>query len=414
VYDRLGRSQAPTSIEPEFEAFLGGREVPPEVRPEMLASWRRSWLSGLSPETDLADVPFNLEFDRESRLVRAARPVLDHLAETLSDTTTSIILTDAGARILDRWVGAESLHAMFDRVSAAPGALYDETTAGTNGLGTAVEERRVAQVLGPDHFVETLRCFTCIGVPLRHPVTGGLEGVLDITCRYQDTNALLYHHRRRRPTETDDRSFWGGTRRDRSMAKFCGPSCERKTLRQQAELKNNCAATPQLWRAPHGLLAKMSPAPSADPWAYSMMRWRRPGQPGGPLNEVRPLHYVSDAGEGDAARHGVQAREEAGLSDASSGGLKCSSQTGRGRGRRRPPGPYDLALTSARAAMIRLRRRGSDCPPALRRAVHDTNRPETDIAAHLGRPALTVIPRPHTERHGTSRRPHRAQRQRPH
>lgn len=187
----MGRLQASISIEPGFEAFLDGRDGPSEVRPEILASWRRSWLSGVSPETDLADVPFDLEFDRENRLLRAARPVLDHLAETLSDTTTSILLTDAAARILDRWVGDESLHAMLDRVSAAPGAVYNETAAGTNGLGTAAEERRVARVLGPDHFVDALRSFTCVGVPLRHPVTGRVEGVLDITCRYQDTNDLL-------------------------------------------------------------------------------------------------------------------------------------------------------------------------------------------------------------------------------
>ena len=164
---------------------------PPDLRPDIQASWRRCRASGLAPETRLDSLGFDLEFDRESRLIRAARPVVDHLVETLSGTATCLILTDPRARILDRWTGEHSLQGMLDKVSAAPGAHYDETAAGTNGLGTAVEDRRVAQVFGPDHFVEALRAFSCIGVPIRHPVTGRFEGVLDITCRYQDTNALL-------------------------------------------------------------------------------------------------------------------------------------------------------------------------------------------------------------------------------
>jgi transcriptional regulator of acetoin/glycerol metabolism len=131
------------------------------------------------------------DFDGQSRLVRAAQPVLDRLAAELDDTRTCVILADAEARIVDRRLGMSSLSKGLDKVSALPGVLYDESRAGTNGLGTVVEERRPVAVRGDEHFAERLRSFTCVGVPLVHPVTGVLEGILDLTCLASETNELM-------------------------------------------------------------------------------------------------------------------------------------------------------------------------------------------------------------------------------
>jgi len=63
--------------------------------------------------------------------------------------------------------------------------------AGTNGLGTVVEERRPVTVRGTEHFAEQLRSFTCVGVPIVHPITGDFEGILDLTCLAAETNDLM-------------------------------------------------------------------------------------------------------------------------------------------------------------------------------------------------------------------------------
>jgi transcriptional regulator of acetoin/glycerol metabolism len=159
------------------------------VRPEIEKSWKRCELIGVSPAASL-DPCFD-EFDGQSRLVRAAQGVLDRLAAELDDTRTCVILADAEARIVDRRLGMSSLAKGLDRVSALPGVLYDETRAGTNGLGTVVEERRPVAVRGTEHFAERLRSFTCVGVPLVHPITGVLEGILDLTCLASETNELM-------------------------------------------------------------------------------------------------------------------------------------------------------------------------------------------------------------------------------
>ena len=159
------------------------------MRPEIAKSWKRCELIGVSRGGDLE--PCFEEYDRDSRLVRAAQDVLDRLAGELDDTRTCVILADSEARIVDRRLGMSSLSRGLDRVGALPGVLYDEARAGTNGLGTVVEERRPVAVHGTEHFAEFLQTFTCVGVPLVHPISGVLEGILDLTCLASETNELM-------------------------------------------------------------------------------------------------------------------------------------------------------------------------------------------------------------------------------
>jgi transcriptional regulator of acetoin/glycerol metabolism len=180
---RGGAGAAPLPSVPQ------GVTIDQAVRPEIAKSWKRCELIGVSPAVSLD--PSYDEFDGQSRLVRAAQDVLDRLAAELDDTKTCVILADAEARIVERRLGMSSLARGLDRVSALPGVLYDEARAGTNGLGTVVEERRPVAVRGAEHFAERLKTFTCVGVPLVHPITGVLEGILDLTCLAAETNELM-------------------------------------------------------------------------------------------------------------------------------------------------------------------------------------------------------------------------------
>lgn len=172
------------------DRFMETGAPPQGVRPDIAASWHRSRLAAVSPSLDLATLPQH-GVDLRCRLLGAAGPVLDRLAESLDGTRTSVILTDARARILKRWTDDRSLDRSLDRVSAAPGASYDEELIGTNGLGTVIETGRAVQVAGAEHFHEGLVGFTCVGAPIRHPISNRLEGVLDLSCRFEDTNPLI-------------------------------------------------------------------------------------------------------------------------------------------------------------------------------------------------------------------------------
>ncbi len=181
--DRVPWEAAPEDGRPDLRPGSAG------PRPRIAVSWSRSRLSGVSP-CPPGDLPFQ-EIDPEDRLLRAARPVLGRLAAAVAGTRMTIILADRRGRLLDRKAGDRSLNARLDRLSVAPGFLYAEDTVGTNGVGTAAEDRRPTWVLGGEHYAEWLRWLTCVGVPITNPITGRLEGILDATCRFEDTSPLM-------------------------------------------------------------------------------------------------------------------------------------------------------------------------------------------------------------------------------
>ena len=100
-------------------------------------------------------------------------------------------LVRRGFRIVGRWVGDRSLERRLTASSIDRGFVVDEEVAGTNGIGTVIEEMRPIEVVGPEHYVAALQTLTCVGVPIRHPLSGRLEGVLDLACPTVDANSLL-------------------------------------------------------------------------------------------------------------------------------------------------------------------------------------------------------------------------------
>lgn len=160
------------------------------LRPEIVTAWRRAELSGLNPGSEPAEDDVS-DIDRESRLMVAARPVLDEVEQQLAGTRFSVLLADRESRIVDRRFGHLHLARALDGVLAVPGNRYCEETTGTNALASAFETRREFAVHGEEHFLERLKGFTCHGCPIVHPVTGRIEGVLDVTGYAQDASALL-------------------------------------------------------------------------------------------------------------------------------------------------------------------------------------------------------------------------------
>ncbi|WP_328635126.1 sigma-54-dependent Fis family transcriptional regulator [Streptomyces sp. NBC_00356] len=161
--------------------FLTHAEPPAQIVPEGIRnSWQRSKYLGVG--TDEVVVPYQPDYDRESRLVRAAAPVLDRLERTLAGSDASVIVTDRKGWVRDRRVGEKRLSTHLDRVHLAPGFNYAEQFVGTNGIGVALEERRPNVVLGTEHFNERLQSVSCAAAPIRNSVTGRVEGAMNLTC----------------------------------------------------------------------------------------------------------------------------------------------------------------------------------------------------------------------------------------
>jgi sigma-54 dependent transcriptional regulator, acetoin dehydrogenase operon transcriptional activator AcoR len=163
--------------------------APGVVRAPILASWTRSRLWEVP--TGRLGTPFDDDLDPDTTLTRAADVVFAAVADQLALEPVSLVLCDARATVLQRRVGDRRLERHLDRVLLAPGFSYAERHVGTNGIGTALEVQGPAQVFGHEHYMEHLEDLACVGVPVRHPLTGKVVGVVDLTCWRQDAGMMM-------------------------------------------------------------------------------------------------------------------------------------------------------------------------------------------------------------------------------
>ncbi|RZT83783.1 transcriptional regulator of acetoin/glycerol metabolism [Pseudonocardia sediminis] len=172
------------------DAFLDDEAVSPgTVRGPILASWIRSRQLAVAP--DHLELPHEHDAEPDTPLLRAARPIVSELADQFTTEPVSVILCDADGVVLERRTGDSALHQHLNRVWLAPGFSYAERYVGTNGIGTALEGRRATEVFGHEHYVEHLEDLACAGAPIRHPVTGKVLGVIDLTCWRREANAMM-------------------------------------------------------------------------------------------------------------------------------------------------------------------------------------------------------------------------------
>jgi transcriptional regulator of acetoin/glycerol metabolism len=173
------------------ERFLAtGSAAKDGVAAVIAASWRRSAEAGV--DAIRSQATFHSDLDISSRLVRCSRPIIDRLREATEDIPLSIALTDGKARLLARIDTSRSIGLMLDNVSFAPGYDYAEGGVGTNGVGTVFESGQPIQIAGPEHFHEHLQPFACSGAPIRDPLTGRIDGALDISCLTEHSNPLMH------------------------------------------------------------------------------------------------------------------------------------------------------------------------------------------------------------------------------
>ncbi len=155
----------------------------------LLASWQRSEDYGVSLE-EIAPV-FSGTFDHESLFFECGKQVLIDLHRTLLTEPISLMLTDADGLVLNRLCGDHTLLRALDAVHLAPGFAYSEREAGTNGLGLALADRVPTLVRAEEHYALSLCNYTCAAVPVLDPLTGRLEGSVNLTTWSKSSSGLL-------------------------------------------------------------------------------------------------------------------------------------------------------------------------------------------------------------------------------
>ncbi len=143
------------------------------------ASWRRVQSSGLLP--DARPTPTLSDIADADPLLDAARPVLARAVETLSGTSTALLLVDSQSRMVTRVSSDATLERRLEGFGAVDGASFDEQAMGTTALGTTAEVRGDVIINGGEHYLEQLRSLSCFGRPIIHPATRRLAGIICMT-----------------------------------------------------------------------------------------------------------------------------------------------------------------------------------------------------------------------------------------
>lgn len=178
-----------------LDRVIAGLPIARPLRGEIEESWRRAAARGLRPDT--VEPGIEVSFEDGTPLGRAATEVTGTLGEDLAGTNTSVVVADAGGRIIWRCAADRAARNQLDRLNFAPGFVWSEDHVGTNGIGTALHRGIATVVLGDEHFADRLTTSCSAGVPLRLDRDGRLLGLVAIICRAEDANVLMVSVARR-------------------------------------------------------------------------------------------------------------------------------------------------------------------------------------------------------------------------
>lgn len=173
-----------------WEQFLTGaldREAGarPELHP-ILKRWQRSRMLG-APSTGLPDegpsVGHLSLVERRARLEPVWHELggmMEVLAAAPLPSGRVALLADRDGVILATRTSGGDFKDHADTVRLIEGACWDETSRGTNAIGTALAESSSVAVVGPAHYAHRHHGLVCYAAPVHDPF-GDLACVLDVT-----------------------------------------------------------------------------------------------------------------------------------------------------------------------------------------------------------------------------------------
>jgi signal transduction histidine kinase len=176
----------------DWERFVSGGGVN-GVRAPVADSWRRSLDAGVDPEgSRLAPVAADRDeaFERwEAHPLAEAAPLIhDCLAGIAEESDHLLVVSDASGVLLQLEGNASVRSQAADSMNFTEGALWSETGAGTNAVGTALAADHAVQIFASEHFIEVVQAWTCSAAPVHDPETGELLGVIDLTGLEKDVH----------------------------------------------------------------------------------------------------------------------------------------------------------------------------------------------------------------------------------
>jgi hypothetical protein len=166
------------------EAILGGSHSPMRPRDLVARSWARVLGLGLNPAGISTRDPLRIDEVERRRRESPLNGVIDELKQVVSSVADAshflMVVTDADGVLLWR-EGSSLVRRRADTVGLIEGALWTESTVGTNAIGTALAEAAPVQLFSAEHFEQNQHPWYCTASPIHDPRTGELLGIVDVS-----------------------------------------------------------------------------------------------------------------------------------------------------------------------------------------------------------------------------------------
>ncbi|WP_084705119.1 sigma-54-dependent Fis family transcriptional regulator [Beijerinckia mobilis] len=168
-----------------WEDYRSGIVRCPQVRDVVAKSWERCVAIGINPnrpgsETIIEEAEFEKRLHRNTILLNAAKVVLEEVHFLLANDSSMLVLTDVTGIVLCAVGNAETVE-RGQEINLVVGADWSEAKAGTNGIGTTLAYHNPVLIHASEHFCSLTKNWTCVGCPVRNPLTGEILGLVDIS-----------------------------------------------------------------------------------------------------------------------------------------------------------------------------------------------------------------------------------------
>ncbi|HJY82436.1 MAG TPA: sigma 54-interacting transcriptional regulator [Candidatus Binatia bacterium] len=187
-YGLVSPPSSPTSpemrqIARKWELFVTGADVDlGDISPIIRDAWIRSKQAGVDPTLSQApweEMSHEIELLREDWLSCAEKGV-SFLSKFFAEPHQLVTLVDRRGRILAIRGGHQAV-ARAERISAVPGANWNEKTTGCNALATSVYTGLLIQVSWQENYLLAVQDWTSVATALHHPTTGEILGAVGIS-----------------------------------------------------------------------------------------------------------------------------------------------------------------------------------------------------------------------------------------
>lgn len=163
------------------EQWAVQQQVPAGVRTAIARAWQRQ--RPAEPRPAAAPLDEGRLASRRSDAVEIDHvlPLLrESLLEVAAEASNELVVCDAAGVVL--WLnGPAQVRRSSERLGFVEGADWSEAQVGTNGLGTALADRRPIQVFGAEHSDEGHHGWVCTGAPIISPRTARPVGALSLS-----------------------------------------------------------------------------------------------------------------------------------------------------------------------------------------------------------------------------------------